>query len=66
VWVEMMRRGVGRFHALIIAMLLSRLTLGKVKRKNREIEIKRKRREREERRERKRRERRERRERMAI
>ena len=29
VWVEMMRRGVGRFHALIIAMLLSRLTLGK-------------------------------------
>jgi hypothetical protein len=32
----MMRRGVGRFHALIIAMLLSRLTLGEVKRKKRE------------------------------
>jgi hypothetical protein len=32
----MMRRGVGRFHALIIAMLLSRLTLGEVQRKKRE------------------------------
>jgi hypothetical protein len=50
VWVEMMRRGVGRFHALIIAMLLSRLTLGEVKRKKRENEErKRKRRERRER-----------------
>jgi hypothetical protein len=29
---------VGRFHALIIAMLLSRLTLGEVKRKKRENE----------------------------
>jgi hypothetical protein len=38
VWVEMMRRGVGRFHALIIAMLLSRLTLGEVQRKKREKE----------------------------
>ena len=28
VWVEMMSKGVGRFHALIIAMLISRLTLG--------------------------------------
>ena len=28
VWVEMMSKGVGRFHSLIIAMLVSRLTLG--------------------------------------
>ena len=40
VWVEMMRRGVGRFHALIIAMLLSRLTLGMNRRKETRGEMK--------------------------